>query len=85
MDNCTDSTSLTRADASRTNGRKSLGPVTSDGKATSALNSVQHGLASHAVLLPSETPTDYQTNIDSWAATLRPSTPGEVEMVACPT
>lgn len=75
-------TSTGRADTSRINGRKSVGPVSCDGKATSAMNNVQHGLASHAVLLPSETTADYQANITAWAATLQPSSPGEVELVA---
>ncbi len=71
-----------RANASRANGMKSNGPVSNEGKTTAAMNGLKHGLASTSVLLPSETIIDYQTNIDAWATTLHPSSPGEVEMVA---
>lgn len=78
----TEVVSTARADASQINGRKSAGPVSPEGKATSAMNGVQHGLASHAVLLPSETTTDYEANVTSWVTTLQPASPGEVEIVA---
>ena len=74
--------STDRADASRANGKKSLGPVSTLGKTVAAMNGVTHGLASRTVLLPSETTTDYEANVNAWATTLQPSSPGEVELVA---
>ena len=71
-----------RAESSRINGKKSGGPLSTAGKTVAAMNGVQHGLASRSVLLPSETTTDYEANISAWAATLHPSSPGEIEMVA---
>ncbi len=68
--------------ASISNGMKSCGPITQMGKAKSAMNSVAHGVASQSVLLPSETTGDYEANVKAWVDTLRPSSPGEAEIVA---
>jgi hypothetical protein len=70
-----------QAQASRANGSKSLGPVTTEGKALASGNAVTHGLSSQAVLLPSETAEDYQANVTAWAETLKPTNPGEAEVV----
>jgi hypothetical protein len=74
-------TSTARANTSRINGERSAGPVSSEGKTVAAMNGVQHGLASRSVLLPSETTTDYEANVNAWVTTLQPSSPGEGEMV----
>jgi hypothetical protein len=47
------------AEISRTNGAKSQGPVTAEGKARSSQNSRTHGLTSAAVVLPHESQEDY--------------------------
>ncbi len=82
MNEVTEVTTTTRAEVSRVNGRKSPGPVSAEGKGIAAMNSTRHGLAASSVLLPSETTADYQATIDAWAATLQPSSPAEVAMVA---
>lgn len=77
-----DATQDAREQSSPNNGKKSAGPASAEGKAVAAMNGVRHGLASSSVLLPSETITDYQANIDAWAATLQPSSAGEVAVIA---
>lgn len=71
-----------KRNASVVNGSKSKGPVSIEGKVSSSTNSVQHGLASRSVLLPSETPDEYERNLQAWVETLRPASPGEAEIVA---
>ena len=68
--------------ASRTNGSQSTGPLTAIGKELSSANSLKHGITATSTLLPSERPEDYQSCIDGWAETLRPSSPGEAHIVA---
>jgi len=70
-----------QAAASRANGSKSTGPATVLGKTTSAANSVVHGLAAHAALLPTETLATYEANLASWFATIPARTPGERQAV----
>ena len=70
-----------QAEASRLNGARSLGPITVNGKASSAANGIVHGLASTSVLLPSETREQYEANLAAWSATLKPASPGEAEIV----
>jgi hypothetical protein len=50
--------------ASRANGRRSLGPNTPEGKATSALNKLRHGLLAKCVVLPHENRDNFQTYPD---------------------
>ena len=59
----------------------STGPITAAGKVSSSMNSIQHGLASRGVLLPSEKAEDYEANLNSWLSTLRPESPVEAQVV----
>jgi hypothetical protein len=71
-----------RAEASRVNGKRSLGPVSPYGKLIASMNGVRHGLASRSILLPSEKAEDYETNVNAWANTLQPASPAESLLVA---
>ena len=76
----TDRSSAQRT-TSATNGARSHGPVTAEGKAVSSLNHVRHGLAAKMLLLPSENAGEYEQNLDEWASTLKPTSPAEVQLV----
>ncbi|MGI9491863.1 MAG: hypothetical protein ACR2QF_05610 [Geminicoccaceae bacterium] len=50
-----------RAEASRRNGAKSKGPMTTDGKARASKNALKHGLrAASTVLLDGEEEADFE-------------------------
>lgn len=68
--------------ASRTNGSKSTGPITTTGRALASLNGTEHGLAATAVLLPSERVEEYEACIRGWFVTLMPRSPGEGQLAA---
>lgn len=57
------------------------GPTTALGKATSAANSIVHGLATHGAIMPSETVEMYEGNLAAWLATVPARTPGERQTV----
>jgi hypothetical protein len=57
--------SIRRILSSRANGRRSVGPVTPEGKSRSARNAITHGLLSRFVLLQDESPEVFQEMIDA--------------------
>jgi hypothetical protein len=59
-----------QAAASRSNGALGRGPVSEVGKSTAAANSIRHGLAARAVLLPGESAVAYEASVAGWAASL---------------
>lgn len=67
--------------ASRTNGARSNGPTTDEGKSRSALNHVRHGVRARRVLLPHESVEDYLAEAERWVESLRPVTDAETEVV----
>ena len=67
--------------ASKANGAKSRGPITPEGKARSAANSLRHGLSSKAVVLPSESTEDYQALLASYVERFQPADPVEMDLV----
>lgn len=69
-------------ETSRTNGAKSNGPVTSDGKAKSSLNAVKHGLtSSRIVVMQNESKEDYAKLVAGFVDTFKPATEPEVCLV----
>lgn len=70
------------AHAAPTAVRTATGPTTALGKATSAANSVVHGLATHGAIMPNETVQMYEGNLAAWLATVPARTPGERQTVA---
>src|ERR1700722_8901502 len=48
-------------EASRTNGSKSRGPVTQEGKLASSRNAIKHGVLSECIVLPGERADSFQS------------------------
>ena len=65
----------------RINGSKSQGPITPEGKAKSAQNSLKHGLTSSRVVLPGESQEAFDQLEASLLDTLKPATDFEKELV----
>jgi hypothetical protein len=67
--------------ARRVNSRHSTGPRTPSGKSIAALNSVTHGLCSHAAVLPGESVEEFQATLEGWVHELKPADAFERELV----
>jgi hypothetical protein len=67
--------------AARTNGARSHGPVTPEGKARSSLNATKHGLFSRRLLAPDEDPAEFEALREALRAEHRPRSPTEVFLV----
>src|SRR5215213_6387261 len=67
--------------ASRQNGAQSTGPVTSEGKARSAQNATRHGLTGGPVVLPNESPEEYDAFVQSYVKAWRPRTLAELDRI----
>ena len=81
-------TTSTRSATARANGAKSHGPATAEGRARSSQNALRHGLSTRAaalppmpILLPEESPADFQRLLDSYLDEFAPTSPIEVELV----
>jgi hypothetical protein len=66
------STTPDRAEISRRNGQKSMGPKTVEGKNRSCLNAVKHGMTATLPVMPGEDAEALKTRIDAWIDDLRP-------------
>ena len=66
---------------SKTNGAKSQGPITPEGKAKSAANSLRHGLTAKAVVLPTESQEDYEALLAAHVERFQPADPIEMDLV----
>jgi hypothetical protein len=58
--------------ASRTNGAKSKGPKTPEGKNISKFNGVKHGLRAEQVVLPGEDPAEFEAELQGWIDDWKP-------------
>ena len=70
-----------QSDAARTNGARSQGPATPEGKSTSSLNAMRHGLSAKRVVIPGESLADYHTLLDAYIEEFRPQSALEAELV----
>jgi len=68
--------------ASRRNGALGRGPTSAAGKSFSSCNSIRHGLASQAALLPGESAAAYQAMLSSWVESLGVRTSAEAFVAA---
>lgn len=75
------STPETRAEIARRNGAKSKGPVTREGKANSAKNSLKHGLLARTVVLPNESQDRFVRLLRSLQKEFQPATVVERHLV----
>jgi hypothetical protein len=70
-----------KRETARTNGAKSHGPVTPEGKARSAANSRRHGLASALIVLPGESAEHFQLLLAEYMDQFQPQTGVEADLV----
>ena len=70
-----------KSDTARNNGAQSHGPITPEGKATSAPNSLRHGLTAKAVVLPDESQEDFEALRDAYIERFQPTDQVELDLV----
>jgi hypothetical protein len=67
--------------ASRTNGAKSRGPITEEGKQASSQNRLAHGFNSKRVVLPGESQEEFDELLASYLEEHQPETPTERTLI----
>jgi hypothetical protein len=67
--------------ASRANGAKSRGPVTPEGKQTSAKNAITHGMLAESIVLGCESPDRFLAVLQSLLDEFEPQTPFEESLI----
>ena len=65
--------SIRRIIASRSNGARSKGPVTPEGKRRSSQNAIAHGLLAAQIVLPGESPEGFQSVLNDHLERLAPA------------
>ena len=73
--------SLERANAARTNGSRSRGPVTAAGKTRSSQNSTRHGLLAKCVVLKNESRKGFDSLLAQFVARLGPADGVELGLI----
>ncbi|MEN6608302.1 MAG: hypothetical protein ABFD60_13745 [Bryobacteraceae bacterium] len=69
--------SIRQINANRDNARRSTGPVTEEGKARSARNSLRHGLQSRDAVMPGEDAAEFAELVDGYIDGMAPEGPLE--------
>ncbi len=67
--------------ANRKNAKKSTGPRTKEGKSRVATNALKHGLLARDIVLPSEDPADFDSQLAALEADIQPANSLEFELV----
>jgi len=67
--------------ASRTNGAKSKGPATPEGRASSSRNSLRHGLSAAVVVLPHEDRAQFEQLRESYVESFQPADQPQHDLV----
>ena len=70
-----------RSETARTNGAKSSGPATPEGKAISARNSLRHGLRAKAIVLPDESQEEFFELLEDYLQRFQPADRVESDLV----
>jgi len=70
-----------KSDTARTNGAKSNGPNTDEGKAISSRNSLRHGLRAKAVVLPEESQEEFDELREDYIQRFQPADRVESDLV----
>jgi len=70
-----------KIDSARANGAKSHGPITEEGRKTSSMNALKHGLTARTVILSNENGDEYTVLLDSYVDHLQPIGPVEMDLV----
>jgi len=70
-----------KIDSARANGAKSHGPITEEGRKTSSMNALKHGLTARTVVLSNESGDEYNVLLDSYIDNLQPTGPIEMDLV----
>jgi hypothetical protein len=73
---------MTKAESSRRNGAKSRGPKTPEGRAKSALNSVNFGISAKTLILQNENSNQFLRMMNSYVAYLKPTNQVEIDLVS---
>ena len=70
-----------KIDSARANGAKSHGPITEQGRKTSSMNALKHGLTARTVVLSNENGDEYDGLLESYIKDLQPTGPVEMDLV----
>jgi hypothetical protein len=70
-----------KINSARANGAKSHGPITGQGRKTSSMNALKHGLTAKTVVLSNENDDEYNGLLESYVQELQPTGPVEMDLV----
>jgi hypothetical protein len=70
-----------KIESARANGAKSHGPITEEGRKTSSMNALKHGLTARTVVLSNENGDEYTVLLESYIDDLQPSGPVQMDLV----